>query len=725
MKTVFSTLAIAALATSSFAGDWPAWRGPQGNSVSTETDLISSWSPKGENLLWRVDWIGRSTPVVFDGRVCVNGRIGEDQTRQEVIACFDAASGAKLWEYRFHVVHSTVPWTRVGWANPTIDPETGWLYIQGVGGEFVVLDRDGAVQWRKNLMEEYGFMEGYGGRTQTPVIDEDRLILTYANNSWGDQRIPRHRLFAFDKRTGEMLWASSPAPDMADKNSQSTPALLFANGRRLLVHGNGSGDIFAVDSHTGEHVWTFELSQRAMNSSVTVEGTTVYAVHGEENVDEATMGRAVAIDGTGVGNITKTHELWRAHLESGFTSPLAFGGRVYITTISGELTALDATDGRVLWGVKIGRIGRGGSPVWADGRIYATEVNGTVAIVEPGESEGKLLSRVQLRMPERRPAELWGSVAIANGRIYFTTEEGLYCLGKPDAAASATPPGPPTSKPGEGAPAVLASYPAETRLATDGSASFRVAAFDSLRRPLPTAPAVTWSLAGLVGEIDAQGTFRPDPKAGAQNGVIKATAGSLTASSRVRVLPPGSFRDDFESLAVDATPSYMMHAIGMFKVAEEEGNRYLVKNRAPREIHRHHSFIGPPELRGATIQVDVRGTKTGEVVPDMGIATNGYTLDFLGAHQQLQIKDWHSALRIEKQVPMAWEPMTWYTMKLAVEHRDNQAFVRGKVWPRGTPEPETWSIEVVDPLPIPFGAPALFGNSETPIHFDNLEVLAQ
>jgi hypothetical protein len=179
-------------------------------------------------------------------------------------------------------------------------------------------------------------------------------------------------------------------------------------------------------------------------------------------------------------------------------------------------------------------------------------------------------------------------------------------------------------------------------------------------------------------------------------------------------------------LAVGATPAYMMHAIGMFKVEQEEGNRYLVKNRAPREIHRHHSFIGPPELRGATIQVDVRGTKTDDVLPDMGIATNGYTLDFLGLQNRLQIKDWHSALRIEKQEPMTFEPMVWYTMKLAVDHRaDGTALIRGKVWRRDAPEPEAWSIEVVDPLPIATGAPALFGNSETPIHFDNLEVTAK
>lgn len=726
MRNSCSALVILLFAAPALAGDWNTWRGPLGNSISNETGLVTKWSPQGENLLWRTDWVGRSTPVVLGDRVCVNGRIGEDQTRQEVVACFDVATGKQLWEHRFHVVHSTVPWTRVGWANPLLDAETGWLYAQGVGGLFVVLDAEGKVVWQRNLMEEYGFMEGYGGRTQTPVIDGERLILTYANNSWGDQRAPRHRLFAFDKRNGDMLWASSPAADMADKNSQSTPALLIANGRRLLVHGNGSGDIFAVDAHTGELVWTFELSQRAINSSVTVDGTTVYATHSEENVDEATMGRVVAIDGTGTGNVTKTHEKWRAGLGVGFTSPLVADGWVFVVDNSGELWALDAETGERKWSLRIGRIGRGGSPVWADGRIYVTEVNGTVAIVEPGDEKGTILSKVQLRMPERRPAEIWGGVAISNGRVFFATEEGLYAIGQGDADPTPTPSPPPIAK-GEGAAAKIAVHPTEVRLATDGHVSFEVAAFDTLRRPLAAAPAVTWTLAGLVGTIDAEGVFRPDPAAGAQIGTVVAAAGELTASARVRVLYPGSFSDDFEALPAGATPAYMTHSISMFKVEvdAESGNHYLVKNRSPREVHRHHSLIGPPELRGATVRVDVRGTKTDDVVPDMGVTSNGYTLDFLGAHQRLQIKDWHSALRIEKTVDMAFEPMRWYTMVLEVEHRDGKAWIRGKVWPRDQPEPAAWSIEMVDPLPVPNGAPALFGNSETPIHYDNLQVIAK
>ena len=75
------------------ANDWPSWRGHAQNGVSNDTNLPSTWSVDGENLIWSDAWIGRSTPAVFDGRVCANGRTGNGVTEKEVVACWDAENG--------------------------------------------------------------------------------------------------------------------------------------------------------------------------------------------------------------------------------------------------------------------------------------------------------------------------------------------------------------------------------------------------------------------------------------------------------------------------------------------------------------------------------------------------------------------------------------------------------------------------------------------------------
>ena len=63
------------------AQDWPSWRGRSQNGVSELTNLVSNWSVDGENLIWFQEYIARSTPAVFDGRVLSLIHISEP-TRQ-------------------------------------------------------------------------------------------------------------------------------------------------------------------------------------------------------------------------------------------------------------------------------------------------------------------------------------------------------------------------------------------------------------------------------------------------------------------------------------------------------------------------------------------------------------------------------------------------------------------------------------------------------------------
>ena len=725
-STIWLTFAALALAGASVADEWPNWRGPARNGISSEHGLVSAWSIDGTNLIWRQPFTGRSSPVVFQGRACANGRVGEGIRRQEMVACFDAETGEPLWEHRFNVYQTTVPWTRVGWANVTGDPETGYLYVQGVGGTFLCLDsRDGRVVWERNLIEELGFMEGYGGRTQTPTVDEGRVIVTFSNTSWGSQSRPLHRSFAFDKRTGELLWWSAPGASQADKNAQSTPLIAVIDGRRLVIQGNGGGWIFALEARTGKKVWGFELSKRGINTSVVVDETTVYASHSEENVDEGTMGRVVAIDATGEGDVTTTHERWRAPISAGYSSLIVHDGRVFVVDNSANLHALDAATGEEIWDLNVGTVGKG-SPVWADGKIYLLEVNGRVQIVAPGETSGELLATEVITLPNGRPAEIYGSPAVAYGRLYFTTEEGFYSIGDPETPFSAAPgdaivldDGTPEA---DAAPVTLRVMPAEIELESSETASFSVELFDAKGRSLGTESA-TWSLDGVDGSISEAGVLSPNASAGSQTGEIVATVGDLTATARVRILSGLPLGEDFESTEVGSRPDYFLAYVSRWSVeALDDGRKVLAKGPSPRKIHRHITFLGSAGEHGYTIETDLLGTRTGRRVPDMGVLNSGYTLDLQGAHQKVEIRSWASALRMAQTVDFAWETDVWYRMKMRVDVTDDNAVIRGKVWKRGEEEPDTWTIEAVDPLPIRTGSPGLYGFSPTAIYYDNVTV---
>jgi outer membrane protein assembly factor BamB len=715
------------------AGEWPAWRGPGQDAVSPETGLISKWSTAGENLVWRADLVGRSTPVVFDGRVCTNGRVGQGLHKQEVVACWDAGSGKKLWEKRLDVYLTMVPFNRVGWANVVGDPETGYLFAHGVGGLLVAFDRTGKVVWSHELTEEYGLYSGFGGRTHSPMVDEDRLILSFVNTGWGEQGAPRHRTFAFDKRTGDLLWASTPGTtNPYDLNTSTTPVAAVINGQRLLIEGNADGWIHAIKARTGEKVWSFQLTKAGINITVAVDGDTVYASHSEENTDTpGVMGRLVAIDATGTGDVTKTHERWRAdELGAGFSSPLVHDGTVYIIDNSANLFALDAKTGRHLWKHKLGTVGKG-SPVWADGKIYVTELNGRFYILKPGPDGVETLDNDEITVadategPAGRYAELYGSPAVAYGRIYLSTEAGLFCLGDKSKPFKATKSAPvvlkePAVAPGA-APAVLQVVPGEVLIQPGKAVRFTVKAFDSQGRALPAPAAAEWTLQGLAGKVDG-GTFTPD--AGKpQAGKVTAKVGTLEGTARVRVIPPLPWSIDFEAVEVGKTPPWWIGAGLKFPVKELDGGKVLSKPPVAVGLDRSDVYLGPATLSNYTIQADLRGGIKGRKRPDLGLVNSGYHMDLMGNHQKIQIRGWESDLRLEKSVPFPWDADVWYTMKFRVDQQGDKALLRGKVWRRGEPEPTEWTITAEDPQPVRQGSPGIYGYSAAEIYYDNLQVI--
>lgn len=717
-------LALTLGAESARASEWPSWRGPAQSGVSDETGLVSSWAKDGEHQIWRKDFSGRSTPVVFDGRVCASGRSGAGLTKQEVVACWSAENGDLRWERRFSVFNTTVPFTRVGWGSVTADPETGYLYALNVDGQLTCFDKDGTTVWERRLGEELGRASGYGGRTSNPVVDEDRVILGLIGAIWGDLGgPPRHRYIAFDKRTGRVQWISTPGGNVFDLNTNAVPVVAVINGQRLIIDGNADGWLYAIKARTGEKVWGFQLSKAALNNSVAVNGTTVYVSHSEENIDEGTQGRLVAIDATGTGDITKTHEKWRAdQVGVGFSSPLYHDGILYTVDNSANLSAFDAETGALLWQHSLGTVGKG-SPVWADGKLYVTEVNGAVHILQPSRSSLTVLDTEEIDVPgTRRRAEIYGSVAVAYKRFYFTTEEGVYGIGDPSVPFRVDPGR--TAPLTDGVPAAGATaaaiqvVPAEV-LARPGEAiRFEVRAYDDRGRLLG-ARAAAWTLQDLRGRVAPDGSFSTEATSGSQTGKVVATVGELTAAARVRLVEPLPWAESFET----GRPPHWLGGGPTLKVVDIGGEQVLAKGPSPSGLHRHSIYFGPTSMSGYTIQADIMGGGRPRRMPDIGLINTGYMLDLQGNAQRAELRSWEAELRVLERVPFTWEPSVWYTMKLRVDADGARAIVRGKIWRRDETEPADWLVTAEDPAGIHAGSPGLIAYSPVDLYYDNVKVM--
>jgi hypothetical protein len=323
-------------------------------------------------------------------------------------------------------------------------------------------------------------------------------------------------------------------------------------------------------------------------------------------------------------------------------------------------------------------------------------------------------------MPEGRHAEIWGSVAPAYGRLYFTTEEGLYCVGRKGAPFKATAsPAVASTQPPPAADAKAARLlvvPAEVIAKAGEPIAFEAWSFDDKGRFLRKENAA-WSVEGLSGAVSADGKLTTG--AATTAGKVKATVGDLSATTQVRAFGALPWTFDFEQGAV---PRHWIGAGPRFKVADLGGSKRLQKPVLEAGLQRATVFIGPISLANYTTESDVMFTKQGRRAGDLGIVNQGYTLDLMGKKQELQLRTWASELEKSTTLPFTAEPDAWYHMKLRVDVQGEQATVRGKVWKKDATEPADWTITLQDPLPVRAGAPGIYGDSSTDLYWDNLTV---
>ena len=505
-------------------------------------------------------------------------------------------------------------------------------------------------------------------------------------------------------------------------NTQSVGVVGVVGGQRLWIDGNADGRIYALNARTGRKVWEFHLSKRGINVSPVLAGDTVYAAHSEENVDSGVMGRVVAIDATGSGDVTATHQRWAVdELAVGFSSPLLHDGRLYVIDNSANLYALDAATGAVRWDRSVGTVGKA-SPVWADGKLFVTETNGNVRILDPGPDGAAELDHDELQVEDGRYAEIYGSFAVGYGRLYVTAESGIYAIGDPDApfdaAAGAAPEGGAEAAP-TGTPASLQVVPAEVVAAAGDTVAFRVRAYDENGRFLGARDAA-WSVDGLAGAgISGDGVLATDARAANQAGTVTAAVGGLSASAQVRAFAPLPWSENFEN----GRPPYWIGGGGSLAVVDLDGDQVFRKGASRTGIHRHAVYLGPADMTGYTVQADFMAAPWRRRRPDVGLVNSGYTMDLQGNRQKIQIQSWAAELRIREEVDFPWEPDTWYRAKLRVDVDGGRALVRGRIWPRGEAEPPGWTITAEDPFPNRGGSPGIIGYSPIDVYFDNVSVV--
>ncbi len=726
------TVLLLSFSAGALAGDWMHWRGAQQRGVSSETDLPSDWSPDGKNLLWKAPLGCRSTPLVLNDRVYMVSRIGDGEHQQERVVALDLDTGDLIWEHRFNVFLTDVVYHRLGWANLAADPETGNIYAHGVQGLLFCFDDDGQILWQRSLTEEFGRISGYGGRTYSPIIEGEQLIVSSLTSGWGAHGRGAHRFFGMDKRTGKILWIAA-AGEVPLDTGYSVPVVATLDGARIMFTGLADGSIAALRPHTGETVWRVPFSRRGMMSSVVHDDERVYAMHGAANLDTNVMGRLVCLDArTG-------RELWRIDgLTGQYTTPTLHEGLLYVADNAATLHGVEASSGEVLWTFNYGNEGKG-SPIYADGKIYIGDVPGGWRILEATREGCKLLSEHQFFEAGGAPDEVYATPAIAHGRVILSTLNETFCISTKPAhfrSSGAKIVFGPTTPPKPGEPVTLQVEPAEVVVAPGQRVQFTAKGFDERGIPTGTVEA-GYTFTGLEGTIDDDGWFTARGTR-IRAGLVKATANSLTATARVRVIPPLPYYESFDELELGEAPPGWITSKLKSQASEHEGRIVLRKlaERPSPPFARLRGYIMPPMPAGYTVKSDLLGVpKRNRFLPDMGLINSGYLLILTGTSERqrlLRLVSWSPVPRIIQEVPYPWEGQKWYSAKLSVDLLDGEGIIRAKVWPRDEVEPESWNVTMEDPCPNQGGSPGLYAyavaitskSKGTEVLFDNVAITA-
>jgi outer membrane protein assembly factor BamB len=718
--------------------DWPEWRGAARTGVSTETGLPSSWSPAGENLAWKVEFGGRSAPVVFGDRLYLQNTAGSGATMQERLMCFNADTGKLLWEHKYNLFTSDVPPHRIAWASPAVDPASGNVFAFSGNGLLMSFSPAGKLLWERSLAEEFGMWTTHGGRVSSPVIDGNQVIVSGLMFLWGQHAGGAHRYVSFDKATGQALWLSAPEGRPTD-TIYANPFITNVNGTRMFFTGGSDGAMHGLKAATGELVWSWPVSQRGLNTAALVLGPDVIVSHSEENLGTSEMGMLAAVPAASQGKLTDKDARWLVRgVQAGYASPVSDGERIYVLDNGGVLFAFEVKSGKQLWHHTLGTIAKA-SPVLADGKLYVGTENtgdagGKFYIVRPHADRAEILDQDWLGTPEKSELII-ASPIVARGRVYVTSMDALYAIGPKNPPATSTPAGSTgeTASPSNaaaGPAATLLVTPTELTITPGEALALTTRAFDANGNPVKDPGPVEWTLENLKGTLTG-GKFTPDVSAGAQAGTVKATAGSIAGAARIRVIPDLPWTFDFESSG-DTPPAHWINATGKFAVRAVDGNRVLVKlaENPFAFAKRTRPFFGPPRFSDYTIEADIRSMERRRQMSDVGIVAQRYELVLFGNHQRLELQPWQPEVQRTVKQDYKWKPDTWYVMKLQVQTLGKgQVRARGKVWPKGQPEPAQWTIERVDPIGSVKGSPGIYadalnsqagGGSE--IYYDNIKV---
>lgn len=419
MHRALALLIILGTTASAESVDWPHWRGPTHDDISSEP---SGWDGKAwiKGELWKASvGEGSSSPLVIGDRVYLTGWSKNEDT----LICLDADTGRQQWQqsypsprYGRHAVGDQKLYSGAC-STPEYDSATGLLFTLGVDGDLKAWHtrskgrnvwslnlydkykaaRRPEVAVRKKTQRDYGYMS-------SPLVSGNQVIVEVGAKSGN--------LMAFDSKTGHELWKSEGHDEAGHTggpvpiNIQGVPCAAILTLRNLVVtriDGSNAGRTVAT------YPWTTDFANNISTPAVSGDSVIITSAY-----NHYAMCRVkVTLQGA-----TKVWE--NKEIASGVCSPLIHDGRIYWAWRG--VHCLDFATGNELWSG--GKVGSQGSCILtSDDRLIVYANKGSLSLVETAMRSPK--KYVQLAAENvLSKTDAWPHVVLSKGRLICRDRAG-------------------------------------------------------------------------------------------------------------------------------------------------------------------------------------------------------------------------------------------------------------------------------------------------------------
>ncbi len=417
-RPFLSILSIVVLTPLLFADNWPHWRG-NGNGVAENASPPLQWSDS-KNVKWKVEIPGQGSgsPIVWDDRVFVisgvpaAGGAGNGSNRLQplefTLFCFDRANGKLLWKQVATVAtphqetHST---NNFAAASPCTDGEHVYAHFGSRG--LYCYTMDGKLVWKR---DDLGKMETRNsfGEGSSPTIEGDKILVPW------DHEGPS-ALYALDKRTGKTIWKA----DRDEPTCWATPLVVDVGDSKQVVM-NGQNYARAYDLETGAELWRCGGQTERPVASAVADAGLVFVGSGFRGAFLGAFRPEARGDLEGTQGV-----VWTIDRDTpDIASPLLSSGRLYFYKgKSGVLSCVDAATGKVLYGATrvAGLDTIYASPVAAGGRIYLTDRSGTTVVISDSAKFEVLATNSVGETVDATPAPV-------DNELFIRGDQHLFCI---------------------------------------------------------------------------------------------------------------------------------------------------------------------------------------------------------------------------------------------------------------------------------------------------------